>query len=71
MVVVRKPNKCIRICLDPKNLNKYIRREHYQIPTKEDILAEMTGAKVFTKLDASHGFLANKIGPGQCEALYF
>ena len=56
MVVVRKPNKSIRICLDPKDLNTCIKRVHYQLPKKEEILSEMAGATHFTKLDASHGF---------------
>ena len=33
-VVVRgKPNDSLRICLDPKDLNKAIKREHYPVPT--------------------------------------
>jgi len=32
MVIVKKPNK-LRICLDPKDLNKPIKRPHYPIPT--------------------------------------
>jgi hypothetical protein len=30
MVVVEKPNGKLRICLDPKHLNKAIKREHFQ-----------------------------------------
>ena len=36
MLVIVKPNK-LRICLDPRDLNKAIRREHYQMPTVEDM----------------------------------
>ena len=32
MVVVPKKNGTLRICLDPKGLNCYIKREHYQLP---------------------------------------
>ena len=57
MVVVEKPHtKKLRICLDPRPLNKAILREHYQLPTLEDISTRLTGAKVFSKLDASHGY---------------
>ena len=57
MVVVEKPcTKKLRICLDPRPLNKAILREHYQLPTLEDISTRLTGAKVFSKLDASHGY---------------
>ena len=35
MLVIVKPNK-LRICFDPRDLNKAIRREHYQLPTVEE-----------------------------------
>ena len=48
MVVVEKPksNK-LRVCLDPKDLNHAIMREHLELPTVEEITSRMTGAKVF------------------------
>lgn len=36
--LVEKPNGDIRICLDPRSLNACIKREHYLIPTFEDIM---------------------------------
>ena len=47
----------IRICLDPANLNKAVRREHYPIPTVEEILAKIPDAKYFTVLDTKSGHL--------------
>ena len=55
MVVVAKPGK-IRICLDPKDLNKAVKRPKYQMPTLEEVLAKLNKAKVFTTLDAKYGF---------------
>ena len=55
MVVVAKPGK-IRICLDPKDLNKGIRRLKYQLPTLEEVLPKLSKTKVFTTLDAKDGF---------------
>ncbi|XP_064614576.1 uncharacterized protein LOC135478234 [Liolophura sinensis] len=55
MVLVSKPNK-LRICIDPKDLNQAIRRSHHPIPTIEDILPELTKAKIFSTLDAKNGF---------------
>lgn len=60
---VKKPNGELRVCLDPKDLNENIKREHYQIPTREEIMSEMAGAKFFSKLDASHGFWQLKLDP--------
>ena len=56
MVVAEKKDGSVRICIDPKDLNKVIKREHFQIPTKEEVLAQMAGAKHFSKLDAKSGF---------------
>ena len=55
MVVVAKPGK-IRICLDPKDLNKAVRRPKYQMSTLEEVLPKLSKAKVFTTLDAKDGF---------------
>ncbi|KAI5086779.1 hypothetical protein C0J45_23009, partial [Silurus meridionalis] len=44
------------LCIDPKDLNEAIQREHYRLPTKSDITSAMSGACYFSKLDASSGF---------------
>ena len=56
LVVVPKKNGMLRLCLDPKDLNKAVQREHYPLPTIEDIATRLHGAKVFTKLDVRSGF---------------
>ena len=56
MVVVPKKDGTLRICLDPKDLNKAVQREHYPLPTIEDIATRLHGAKVFSILDVSKGF---------------
>lgn len=55
LMIVMKPGK-MRLCLDPKDLNKAIQREHYPLPTVEDIATRLNGAKVFSLLDAKDGF---------------
>ncbi|KAL9985245.1 hypothetical protein ACROYT_G007622 [Oculina patagonica] len=44
MVVVAKPQK-IRICLDPKDLNRAIQRTKFQMPTLEELLPELSKAR--------------------------
>lgn len=56
MVVAHKKNSKIRICLDPRDLNKAIMRSHYPLPTIEQVTPQLTKAKVFTVLDAKTGF---------------
>ena len=45
-----KPNGDIRICLNPKSLNKAVRRPHHYAPTMEDILKKLHVANIFPPL---------------------
>ena len=54
-VTVVKPGK-LRIYIDPRHLNSAIKREHYPMPTVEEVLSRLPQAKVFSKFDASSGF---------------
>jgi predicted aspartyl protease len=56
MVVVPKPNGSVRICVDLSELNKSVVRPRYMLPTVDYTLAQLKGAKIFTKLDANAGF---------------
>ncbi|CAC5395221.1 unnamed protein product [Mytilus coruscus] len=57
LVVVEKPKTGkLRICLDPRNLNKAIKREHFALPTIEAITTRLTGAKYLSKLDCNNGY---------------
>lgn len=58
MVVVEKRNKKVRICIDPRDLNRAIKREHYPMKTVDDVAVKLSGAKIFSTLDASSGFWA-------------
>ena len=55
MVVVAKPSK-IRICLDPKDLNQAVQRPKFQMPTLEELLPELSKARIFSSFDAKDGF---------------
>ena len=41
MVVIEKSNGDLRLCIDPRPLNKAIRRQHHKMPTTDEVLAEM------------------------------
>ncbi|CAB3252665.1 unnamed protein product [Arctia plantaginis] len=61
MTVVKKPNGSLRICLDPRNLNSAIKREHFKLPTFEEIVTKLAGSKYFSTLDAKQGFWQVKL----------
>ena len=56
LVVVPKKYGPLRLCLDPKDLNRAIHRENYPLPTIEDVATCLHGAKVFSKLDVRSSF---------------
>ena len=64
MVIVYKPNGDIRLCLDPRALNKSIVRERFQLPTRDEIFAGIQGATIFSKLDASQAFWQVRLEEG-------
>jgi hypothetical protein len=61
LVIVEKPNGQIRLCLDPRDLNKAIKRHHHPMPIVDEILAKLGGAIMFSKLDASSGYWQIKV----------
>lgn len=61
LVVVAKKNGQLRICLDPRPLNKAIQRAHFQLPTINEFATKLYGAKYFSVLDAFSGFWAIKL----------
>ncbi|KAK7111890.1 hypothetical protein V1264_011443 [Littorina saxatilis] len=61
LVIVEKKGGGLRLCLDPRDLNKAIRREHYQLPTIEEIASRLSGNSVFSVVDASSAFWQIKL----------
>ena len=55
-MLVEKPDGSLQICLDPRDLNKAIKREDYKLAAFDEIASTLTGATRFTKLDANKGY---------------
>ncbi|XP_055923337.1 uncharacterized protein K02A2.6-like [Eupeodes corollae] len=56
IVLVKKANGKLRVCLDPRNLNKAILRAHFVFPNIDEIKSKLSGSKYFSTLDANSGF---------------
>ena len=57
LVVAEKPNDKLRVCIDPQHLNQALKRSHYPLPIIEDILPDLDGVKVFSKVNLKEGYL--------------
>lgn len=71
LVVVRKPQGGVRVCIDPKDLNRAIKREHHPLTTHEEITAKLAGATVFSTLDAEKAFYQVKLDEESQKLLTF
>ena len=60
-IVVPKPSGKVHICRDFIQLNKAVLRENHPMPTTEQTLGKLAGAKVISKLDANSGFWQRKL----------
>ena len=56
VVTTKKNSEDIRVCIDPGDLNRAIKRPRYPMRTIEEAVANMPGAKYFTILDAKSAF---------------
>ncbi|CAB3990866.1 Hypothetical predicted protein [Paramuricea clavata] len=56
LVCVTKSNGSLRLCLDPNDLNRVIKRPHHFTPTLNDVLSKLNGATCFSIIDARSGY---------------
>ena len=52
-----KANGKLRVCLDPRDVNKAIKRDHYKTPTIEEITHQLAGSKKLTKVNGTSSYL--------------
>lgn len=71
LVIVEKPDGKLRLCIDPKDLNKAIKRHHYPMRTAEDIFNKMASATIFSKLDCTSGYWQLKVDDESSRLLCF
>ena len=56
LAVATKKSGAPRVCIDPRPLNEALKRETYQIPILDEILPELSQAKVFSTVDLCSGY---------------
>ena len=65
MVAAPKPKdpESVRICVDMRIANKAIEREHHPMPTVEEIIHDLNGATVFSKIYLNSGYHQIELHP--------
>ena len=55
-IVVAPKKTGIQICVDLRAANQAIERERHPVPTVEDLIVDLNGATVFSKIDLNQGY---------------
>lgn len=63
VVVLPKADDQVRICIDMRQANEAIQRERHVTPTIDDIIHDLNGAKMFSKLDLKAGYHQLELHP--------
>jgi transposase InsO family protein len=61
LVIVSKKNGDIRVCLDPRNLNKHLIRSRHYTASWEDAQHTFRNGQYFSTLDAKSGYWTKKL----------
>ena len=56
LVVIPKSGRDVRACVDMRRANEAVLREKHYIPTEDEVLCDMNGSKIFSKLHMKWGF---------------
>ena len=58
-----KPPGNVRVCVDMRQANKDVKSERLVTPTVEEMIGDLNGARVFSKLDLNQGYKQLELAP--------
>ena len=71
IVLVRKKDGSLRLCVDYRALNSVTRTDAFPLPRIDDILDRFGEARYFTTLDLKSGYWQVRVHPNSCEKTAF
>ena len=71
IVLVRKKDGSIRLCVDYRALNSVTKADSFPLPRIDDILDRLGESRYFTTLDLKSGYWQVKVHPSSCEKTAF
>jgi hypothetical protein len=56
VLFVKNKDRSMKMCIDYRELNKVTIKNRYPLPRIDDLLDELQGARVFSKVDLHSGY---------------
>lgn len=63
ILMVRKPGRGLRFCVDYQKLNAVTKKDRYPLPLINELMERLKDARIFTKLDIQQGFHQIRMEP--------
>ena len=57
VLFAKKKEKTLRLCIDYRQMNRVTVKNRYPLPRIDDLFDKLRGARVYSKIDLSNGYL--------------